>query len=107
MSLGRLMIIMASKGQRLTHIPQPMHSVSEMKQMVEVGFTSTQILPVLLRGHVLAHSCLHFLGLHLSGLIMAILSLLSIVNIYLYEVLFYRRGKDGKLIMITINTPII
>jgi len=71
------MILIASKGQRLTHIPQPMQSVSEMKQMVDVGFTSTQILPVLLRGQFLAHSCLHFLGLHLSGLMIAILSLSS------------------------------
>lgn len=45
-----------------------------MKQMVEVGFTSMHNLPVLFTGHVLAHSYLHFLGLHLSGLIMAILS---------------------------------
>ena len=91
------MIIIASKGQRLTHIPQPMQSYSEMKQMVEVGFTSTQILPVLLRGHVLAHSCLHFLGLHLSGLIMAILSLLSIVNYILNLGCILSAGKRWKI----------
>ena len=53
-----------------------------MKQMVEVGFTSIHILPILLTGHVFAHSYLHFLGLHLSGLMIAILSLLS--DIFLF-----------------------
>ena len=54
-----------------------MHNVSEMKQIVEVGNTSMQIFPVLLIGQVFLHSYLHFLGLHLSGLIMAILNLSS------------------------------
>jgi hypothetical protein len=71
------MIFIASKGHLLTHIPQPMHNVSEMKQITEVGKTSMQILPVLLTGQVFLHSCLHFLGLHLSGLMIAILSLSS------------------------------
>lgn len=75
--LGRLMILMAEKGQRLMHIPQPWHRCSEMKQIVEVGFTSIQRWPVLLTGQVLAHSYLHFLGLHLSGLMIAILSFWS------------------------------
>jgi len=48
-----------------------------MKQMVEVGYTSIHTLPVLFTGHVFLHSYLHFLGLHLSGLMMAILSLSS------------------------------
>ena len=41
------MIFIASKGHLLTHIPQPMQRVSEMKQMVEVGLTSMHIFPVL------------------------------------------------------------
>jgi len=48
-----------------------------MKQIVEVGFTSMQSLPVLFTGQVFAHSYLHFLGLHLSGLMIAILSFVS------------------------------
>jgi len=58
-------------------MPQPMHNVSEMKQIIEVGNTSIQIFPVLLTGQVFLHSCLHFFGLHLSGLMIAILSLSS------------------------------
>lgn len=68
---------MASKGHLLTHYPQPIQSVSEMKQMVDEGVTSMQSLPTLLTGHFLLHSCWHFLGLHLSGLMMAILILSS------------------------------
>jgi len=56
-----------------------------MKQMVEVGLTSIHILPILLTGHVLAHSYLHFLGLHLSGLMIAILSLLSDIFVFLFS----------------------
>lgn len=75
--LGKLIILIASNGHLFTHIPQPIHNVSEMKQIVEVGNTSMHIFPVLLIGHVFLHSYLHFLGLHLSGLIMAILNLSS------------------------------
>ena len=63
------------------HMPQPMHKCSEMKQMVEVALTSMHNLPILLMGQVFAHSYLHFLGLHLSGLMIAILSLLSAIVI--------------------------
>jgi len=45
-----------------------------MKQILDAEVTSMHILPVLLIGQVFWHSCLHFLGLHLSGLIIAILS---------------------------------
>lgn len=75
--LGKLIILIASNGHLLTHIPHPIHKVSEIKQIVEVGKTSIQIFPVLLIGQVFLHSYLHFLGLHLSGLIMAILNLSS------------------------------
>jgi hypothetical protein len=51
-----------------------MHRYSEMMQIVEVGSTSMQGLPAVLTGQILLHSCLHFLGLHLSGLIIAIAS---------------------------------
>jgi hypothetical protein len=48
-----------------------------MKQIIEVGKTSIHIFPVLFTGQVFLHSCLHFFGLHLSGLMIAILSLSS------------------------------
>jgi hypothetical protein len=54
-----------------------MQSVSEMKQIVDAGVTSMQSFPILLGGQVLAHSWWHFLGLHLSGLMIAILILSS------------------------------
>jgi hypothetical protein len=76
------MIFIASKGHLLTHKPQPMQSVSEIKQMVEVGITSMQIFPVVLTGQAFLHSYLHFLGLHLSGFIIAILSLSSPLSIF-------------------------
>ena len=63
---------MASNGHFLTHMPQPIHKFSEIKQIVEVGFTSMQTLPVLFKGHTFTHSRWHFFGLHLSGLIIAI-----------------------------------
>ena len=50
------MILIASNGHFFTHIPQPMQSVSEMKQIVEAGVTSMQSLPILLGGQVFAHS---------------------------------------------------
>lgn len=56
-----------------------------MKQIVEVGFTSMHILPVLLSGQIFAHSYRHFLGLHLSGLMIAILSLLSDISCSLFS----------------------
>jgi len=79
------MILIAWKGHRLMHIPQPIHKCSEMKQMVEEGFTSMHIFPILLIGQVFAHSYLHFFGLHLSGLMIAILSLLSAIVIFLLQ----------------------
>ena len=71
------MILIAPKGHFLVHKAQPMQSASEIKQIVEVGITSMQIFPDLLTGQVFLHSCAHFLGLHLSGFIIAILSLLT------------------------------
>jgi hypothetical protein len=68
---------MALKGHFLTQLPQPRHKVSEMKQIVEVLDTSTHNFAILFTRQVFLHSCLHFLGLHLSGLMIAILSLLS------------------------------
>ena len=70
------------------HRPHPIHKCSEMKQMVEVGFTSMHIFPILLLGQVFAHSYLHFFGLHLSGLMIAILSLLSAIVIFSSPVKF-------------------
>jgi hypothetical protein len=84
-----LMIFIASKGHLLTHIPQPIQRVSEMKQIVEVGLTSMHIFPVLFTGQVFLHSCLHFFGLHLSGLIIAILSLSSPMLLSIFDNEFF------------------
>ncbi len=46
---------------------------SEMKASWEAGVTSMHSLPLRTTGHDLRHSCLHFLGLHLSLLTMATL----------------------------------
>ena len=74
---GKLMILIASNGHLLTHIPHPMHKDSEIKHITDVGSTSIHILPVLLTGQVFLHSYLHFLGLHLSGFMIAILNFSS------------------------------
>jgi trans-aconitate methyltransferase len=58
--VGRLIMLIAPKGHFLTQIPQPMHRVSEIKAILEVGSTSIQSLPVLTTGHDFLHSCLHF-----------------------------------------------
>jgi hypothetical protein len=52
-----------------------------MKQITEVGITSMQIFPVWLDGQAFLHSCLHFFGLHLSGLMMATLSFSLLMSI--------------------------
>ncbi|KAI0502830.1 hypothetical protein F5B22DRAFT_44070 [Xylaria bambusicola] len=49
------------------------YSDSEMKASWEAGVTSMHSLPLRTTGHDLRHSCLHFLGLHLSLLTMATL----------------------------------
>lgn len=54
-----------------------MHRDSEMKHIIDSGETSIHTFPALLTGQVFLHSYLHFLGLHLSGLIIAILCLSS------------------------------
>ena len=59
-----------------------------MKQIVEEGLTSIHSLPVLLSGQIFEHSCLHFLGLHLSGLMIAILSLFSTIVLFLSPIEF-------------------
>jgi hypothetical protein len=43
-----------------------------MKLIVEVGKTSIHIVPNLFTGQFLLHYWLHFFGLHLSGLMIAI-----------------------------------
>ena len=56
--------------------------------MVDALLTSMQNLPVLLTGQDFLHSCAHFLGLHLSGFMIAILSLSSppacMLGVHLY-----------------------
>lgn len=43
-----------------------------MKANLLLGPTSIQSFPILTAGQLFLHSCLHFLGLHFSGLTMAI-----------------------------------
>lgn len=71
------MILRASKGHLLTQIPQPIQRGSLTLASLEVGSTSIQREPDLLMGQDFLHSYLHFLGLHLSSLIIAILNLSS------------------------------
>ncbi|KAE8168777.1 hypothetical protein B0I72DRAFT_88194, partial [Yarrowia lipolytica] len=70
-------ICSAPKGHFLGQIPHPIHSVSEMKAILESGVTSIHSLPVRTTGHDFLHSCRHFLGLHLSTLTIAIRVFLS------------------------------
>ena len=76
-SLGRLIILIALKGHLLTHRPHPIQRISEISTLIEVGSTWIQSFPDLLIGQAFLHSSLQFFGLHLSLLIIAILSLLS------------------------------
>jgi hypothetical protein len=65
--VGKLMMLMASKGHFLGQIPHPMHRRSEMKAILDSGVTSMHSLPVRTTGHDFLHSCLHFFGLHCHG----------------------------------------
>jgi hypothetical protein len=56
----------------LTHMPHPMQSSSDIQAILLVGATSMQSLPMRTTGQLRLHSCLHFLGLHLSLSTMAI-----------------------------------
>ena len=58
--VGKLMILIAPNGHFLGQMPQPMHSLSDMKAIFESGVTSMQSLPVLTTGHDFLHSCRHF-----------------------------------------------
>ncbi len=80
MFLGRLMILMARKGHFFTHSPQPMHSTSEIMQILDYLTTSMQSLSDLLIGQFFLHSCLQRLGLQRSAFTMAILSLDSSIS---------------------------
>ncbi|KAI1141908.1 hypothetical protein F5Y05DRAFT_209617 [Hypoxylon sp. FL0543] len=44
--VGRLMIVIASKGHFLGQIPHPMQRLSEMKAIFESGLTSMQSFPL-------------------------------------------------------------
>ncbi|QBM89847.1 hypothetical protein METSCH_E00810 [Metschnikowia aff. pulcherrima] len=66
-------MLMASNGHFFTQIPQPTHKFSEINAILLAGVTSIQSLPVFTTGHDFLHSCLHFLGLHLSVDTIAIL----------------------------------
>eukprot|EP00051_Salpingoeca_urceolata_P009800 m.119080 g.119080 ORF g.119080 m.119080 type:complete len:60 (+) comp16452_c0_seq6:1772-1951(+) len=54
-----------------------MQSVSEIYAILDVRSASMHILPMRTTGQDFLHSCLHFFGLHLSVLTMAILVNLS------------------------------
>ncbi|RPA91042.1 hypothetical protein L873DRAFT_1715620, partial [Choiromyces venosus 120613-1] len=48
------------KGHFFGQIPQPMHSCSEIKAILDSGVTSIHSFPVLTTGHDFLHSCRHF-----------------------------------------------
>ncbi|RIB17175.1 hypothetical protein C2G38_1969161 [Gigaspora rosea] len=73
------MIIIAPNGHFLMHMPQPIHNSSDMKAILLSGIIALKYLPILTTGHDFLHSCLHFLGLHLSELTIAILVNLSLI----------------------------
>ncbi|RKP17645.1 hypothetical protein ROZALSC1DRAFT_16144 [Rozella allomycis CSF55] len=73
-------MLIASKGHFFTHIPQPIHRVSDIKDIFDLGVTSIHCLPLLPHKTYLLHSCRHFWGLHLSSLTIAIRVSLSDIS---------------------------
>ena len=87
--IGNLSGVRHNNQTTFTHIPQPIHSDSDMVAILSCGVTSMQSfpaadrfhdcfsqtischIPILLTGQDLRHSCRHFLGLHRSTLTMA------------------------------------
>ncbi|KAI8870543.1 hypothetical protein GQ42DRAFT_122152 [Ramicandelaber brevisporus] len=65
-------MVIASTGHFFGQIPQPMHSTSEMKAILDVGVTSMHSLPMRTTGQLFRHSWWQSFGLHLSSLTMAI-----------------------------------
>ena len=59
-------------------IPQPIHRVSEIVDILSVGDTSIHNFPIRTTGQDFLHSWRHRLGLHLSELTMAIRVSLSV-----------------------------
>lgn len=55
-TLGKLIICMASNGHFFTHIPHPMHSSSDMIEIFESFLTSIHNFPPLTTGHDFLHS---------------------------------------------------
>ena len=72
-----------------------MHICSLMKQIVDVGRTSIQILPALFTGQLFLHSYLQTDGLHLLGSIIAALRelvpILAASTIYNFNCYYYKR----------------
>jgi hypothetical protein len=58
--VGKLMMLIASKGHFLGQIPHPIHNRSEMKAILDPGSTSMHSLPVRTTGQDFLHSCQHF-----------------------------------------------
>ncbi|KAI8365935.1 uncharacterized protein BYT42DRAFT_505494 [Radiomyces spectabilis] len=87
---------MAPKGHFLAQIPQPIQSSSEMKAILAVGSTSIQNLPRITSSYIIKkktyHSCLHFLGLHLSAFTMAIRVSASLMVYKKKQMAKWRRG---------------
>jgi hypothetical protein len=77
-SLGKLTMLMALKGHFLTHIPQPLQSVSAMIALLPSTLMASTLLRTI--GQKLTHSELHFLTLHLSSSNTAILVIVSVVK---------------------------
>ncbi|KAI9222483.1 hypothetical protein BC828DRAFT_345985 [Blastocladiella britannica] len=84
-------MLMALKGHFLGQMPQPMHSTSEMKAILEVEPTSIHSLPMRTTGHDFLHSCRHFFGLHLSSDTMAIRVSLSDMLVFFF--FFFWRAR--------------
>ena len=53
-------MLIALKGHFFTHIPHPIHNLSDMKAIFDSGVTSIQSLPVRTTGQDFLHSWRHF-----------------------------------------------
>jgi len=69
MSFGRLIMVMAPNGHFFVQIPHPMHRISEIFEIFDVGVTSTQSLPMRTTGQnfmhlIVAHAHKHYTHTH-------------------------------------------
>jgi hypothetical protein len=75
--VGMLIILILPNGHNLLQAPQPIHKYSDSVAILDVLVTSIHNLPIFTTGHDFLHSIAHLLGLHLSGLIIAIRVVIS------------------------------